>query len=340
MSPCFFVLSGLVIAYSLRSHLVDPPNPAAGEPDALTRYRPMSIGRFMGRRFARLTPPYYAAIVVALLFAAGAAAQGGHPYEPGYAPFTVPRFATHLVYAQELAGFVNFNDVLWTLSLEMQFYFVFAVLVVAYQWLTRRMSPTIARYVVYGVPAVAGLAWPFGLFDGDERAIWIGPLWYSFAAGILIFARWQRQIPSLAVVAYLGALTVAPLVYSQGARFVVTAAITTVALWFAVERDRMGRWLADRVSQFLGRVSYSLYLLHTPVLGATLVAVGVIGERTWAWQAFGLVAAVIASLLAAEIGYRLVEAPAIAWSKRLKASGSGSGPATTTSGPSTRPAPA
>ena len=81
----------------------------------------------------------------------------------------------------------------------------------------------------------------------------------------------------------------------------------------------LGRWLADRASQFLGRVSYSLYLIHTPILGAVLVVTTkVLGEPTVAKQILAIVAGIIVSLVAAEVFYRAVERPAIMMSRRLR----------------------
>ncbi len=321
----FFVLSGLVIAYSLRANLetsqsetVDFENRSNTEGD-----RPaFDAVNFITRRIVRLTPPYHAAIVVALLFALGAALEGGHDYLPGGAPFGTVRLFTHLIYAQELFGFVNFNDVFWTLSIELQFYLVFAALVFAQDRLGRVRRPAATLPILYGVSAAISLLWPFGLLGDDSRAVWFMPLWYSFLLGVLIFARWRRQIPAWALVVYLVLLTVAPLVSGRNGRFAWVSVATTALLWIAVERKRLGRWLSDRASQFLGRVSYSLYLIHTPVLGAALVAMAkVLGEPTAGKQLLGIVVAVVVSLVAAEVFYRAIERPAVVMSRRLKRGG-------------------
>ncbi len=321
----FFVLSGLVIAYSLRANLetsqsetVDLENRSNTEGD-----RPaFDAVNFITRRIVRLTPPYHAAIVVALLFALGASLEGGHDYLPGGAPFGTVRLFTHLIYAQELFGFVNFNDVFWTLSIELQFYLVFAALVFAQDRLGRVHRPAATLPILYGVSAAISLLWPFGLLGDDSRAVWFMPLWYSFLLGVLIFARWRRQIPAWALVVYLVLLTVAPLVSGRNGRFAWVSVATTALLWIAVERKRLGRWLSDRASQFLGRVSYSLYLIHTPVLGAALVAMAkVLGEPTAGKQLLGIVVAVVVSLVAAEVFYRAIERPAVVMSRRLKRGG-------------------
>lgn len=307
----FFVLSGLVIAYSLRANLETAPD-GEGKPE-------FDAGNFALRRIVRLTPPYHAAIIVALVFALGAAIEGGHSYLPGGTPFGLLRLFTHLIYAQELFGFVNFNDVFWTLSIELQFYLVFAALVFAQDRLGRIRPPARTLQVLYGISAALSLLWPMGLLGDDSRAIWFAPLWYSFMLGVLLFARWRRQIPAWALAVYMALLTVAPVVAGRDGQFAWVSVATTALLWLAIERERLGRWLADRVSQFLGKVSYSLYLIHTPVLGAALVvAAKVLGQPTAAKQILGIVIGVVASLVAAEIFYRAVERPAIMMSRRLR----------------------
>lgn len=314
----FFVLSGLVIAYSLRTNLEIPPGDAATDPGSADRPS-FDVGNFVVRRIVRLTPPYHAAIIVALLFALGASLEGGHEYLPGGAPFGLVRLFAHLIYAQELLGFVNFNDVFWTLAIELQFYLAFAVLVFAQDRLGRSRRPATTLQVLYGISAAISLLWPFGLFGDDARPIWFAPLWYSFMLGVLIFARWRRQIPAWPLALYMMLLAVAPLVSGRDGQFAWVSVGTTALLWIAVERDRLGRWLADRPSQFLGRVSYSLYLIHTPILGAVLVvATKLLGDPSVAKQLLSIVVGIVVSLVSAEIFYRAVERPAIMMSRRLR----------------------
>ena len=306
----FFVLSGLVIAYSLRKHLA--PEPTSDRPE-------FDAPNFALRRIVRLTPPYHAAIIVTLVFAFGAALEGGHDYRPGGAPFGMIRLFAHLIYAQELFGFVNFNDVFWTLSIELQFYLAFGLLVLAYDRLSRSGRPIAILQVLYGVSAALSLLWPLGIVGEDRRAVWFMPLWYSFMLGVLVFARWRRQIPARALAGYMALLTVAPLVAGYGGAFAWVSVATAALLWIAIERDRLGRWLADRASQFLGRVSYSLYLIHTPILGASFVVMAKLtGEPTLVKQLLGVLVTLIVTLVASEIFYRAVERPAIEMSRQLK----------------------
>jgi peptidoglycan/LPS O-acetylase OafA/YrhL len=79
----------------------------------------------------------------------------------------------------------------------------------------------------------------------------------------------------------------------------------------------MDRWPSSRLINNLGRTSYSLFLIHYPVL---------IIVTTW-WVAFdwssprqadaGLVVSYVASLVAAEMFFRTVEVPAVQLSRQF-----------------------
>jgi len=88
------------------------------------------------------------------------------------------------------------------------------------------------------------------------------------------------------------------------------ASISLVALCFADEVA--DRYLSSPVPMWLGRVSYSLYLLHVPILDFVL------HNFYGTVPLIGLIAlAVGLSLVAAELAYRFVERPAIALGRRL-----------------------
>jgi peptidoglycan/LPS O-acetylase OafA/YrhL len=76
------------------------------------------------------------------------------------------------------------------------------------------------------------------------------------------------------------------------------------------------RLLGARPLQWLGRVSYSLYLIHVPVLAATVHLLHPHLKLEWI-----LAAVPFLSLLAAEGMYRLVEAPSIKLGRRLTSRG-------------------
>ena len=144
----FFVISGFVIAYSIRD---DPVTLGYA-------------GRFAVRRSLRLDPPYWCAIAVGTLWIAARHRLGsaGEPLP------TVPQVLSHLAYLQGILGQRNIIIVFWTLCLEVQLYLAFITLLLASRWVPRR-----ARFDLGYAGATAtlcafvlSLAWPAGLVGG------------------------------------------------------------------------------------------------------------------------------------------------------------------------------
>ena len=114
----FFVISGFVIAYSLR--------------DA-TRGS-FSLKTFILRRAIRLDPPYWVAILVKWTVGA---LQSLVTHKEVWIP-TAPNLLAHMFYLQDILGHGQMNAVFWTLCIEFQLYIVFAALLVVSNWLAPR----------------------------------------------------------------------------------------------------------------------------------------------------------------------------------------------------------
>jgi peptidoglycan/LPS O-acetylase OafA/YrhL len=71
--------------------------------------------------------------------------------------------------------------------------------------------------------------------------------------------------------------------------------------------------------QYLGRISYSLYLVHM-LVGTPLVRFGLrhLGKISFGTALVLMGLAVAASVVAAHIMYVVVERPAVRWSHRLR----------------------
>lgn len=94
----------------------------------------------------------------------------------------------------------------------------------------------------------------------------------------------------------------------------LTAGAVTAAMIAALSSGTFGALLRLRTIHWLGKVSYSLYLLHTVVLFSLVYLLyGVLPL----WAILALVLPV--SMVAAAAGYRLLEVPSIALGRRLTA---------------------
>jgi hypothetical protein len=301
----FFVLSGFVISLSV----------AHGD------WTPRYLLRFMARRSVRLDPPYWAAIVLEPLLGWIGMRFLGDPY-------TLPTLGgmlAHLVYLQDLLGVGQISAVFWTLCFEVQFYLLLVgMLVLTTQlerWtgLSRRgvLAVTLLALVGYSLLMRAGLA-PApvkGLMLERSYQFGLGIIAWLFASG--------RLAPRQALPLLLG------IVAARAAAGAVLEALviggTTLVCCLALRSARLNAVAEARPLQFLGRISYSLYLFHGVVLwrGATvwlMVIAGLPGQRGLALV--GLAGLLAASVVFSYVIHRIVEVPALRLSRRM-AKGSG-----------------
>lgn len=251
----FFIISGFVMALSSEKLL--------GPRDSI---------RFLRLRWIRIAPPYL--IVTAALVLFGLLARKADP--------TVASISNAVVFVPvlDLDRYVPpALTVGWTLSFEFTFYLLVAALIV----LARRHR---LRWMI-GVlltAALVGTIWPPSVFILG----WVtNPIGLEFALGIGAFLLWRsgalhRRRPAWIALGIAGGLAlVSELLVGFGAvseeQFVVDGRLSLhrVVLWglpvfailLAVVPTRISpRRLPSRVLRVLGDSSYSIYLVHIPVL--------------------------------------------------------------------------
>ena len=292
----FFVLSGFVIAYSVRDARVTP------------RY----IGRFALRRSLRLDPPYWATIAAAL--ALSAVSSQALPDQAKHLP-SVPDVLAHLVYAQQLLGVPHILGVFWTLCLEIQFYLVYVVGVFVAQRLGRGQEAW-----VFGPLWILSLLVGCGVLPVDHAVfLWAWPYFFlGMSCAWLVIGRistpvWMAIVASSAV---LGLDANGPVAVAMA-----TAVVIAIA---ARPRPDGSRWLQTvtlgPVLQYLGRISYSLYLTHL-LVGSKSARLGIrlLGhDRLDHLQVtLLLVGCTALSIGVAHLMHVLVETPAMRWSQRI-----------------------
>ena len=292
----FFVLSGFVMMHSVRGLAFD-----AG------------MGRrFMLRRLLRLTPPYYAAIAFVIGYVALKAVLQHQP-----AP--VPRagvVVAHLLYLQDIASLEPISVVFWTLCIEIQFYLVFTLLMLAQHHAGGRWGAHKATLVALAGAALIGLPWAFGIVSVPLYPGGFVSFWYCFMLGVLVSAQAAGGAPRAVFFGFVGLLVAAGVVTRSG---VAWASLAGTALIYVGTRSAwLDRLLNLRALQYLGLVSYSLYLTHNQITGATQFALKRFVAPT-AWAELALLGAfIVACVLFASLCHRLVERPSIAWSRRVR----------------------
>lgn len=95
------------------------------------------------------------------------------------------------------------------------------------------------------------------------------------------------------------------------------AAATAAGLWLSFRHGLAQDTFRGAPFQFLGKISYSIYLMHVPVLMIGLAAWNRLAGRSIAADAAGLVLAIVGVIAVSYIFWWLIERPAHRWSQAL-----------------------
>ncbi|WP_370878316.1 acyltransferase family protein [Variovorax paradoxus] len=298
----FLVIAGFLAAASLA-------------PDGVLRVdRPFA--RIL-QRYGRLVMPYLAALIVCVLVAALVRPWLGNDDVP--ASPSIGQLLAHGLLLQDLLGYEALSTGVWYVAIDFQL-FVLALSLMALPAMWRRTPATPAsrqRWIpvalVLGV-ALASLALFNRNTDLDTTALYF---FGAYGLGMLAFwigratraSTWQSAIVLLALTG-AGALAI-------DWRSRIAIALVSALLIAIAQRQNwlsMARWPdAAQPLQRLGRISYSLFLIHFPVLLATNAAVGQMGPHA-AWiDALGMAATFGLSVAAALLLYRWVEVRPASW---------------------------
>ena len=277
----------------------------------------VELGAFARARVFRIVPAYYASL--GLLWAASLTDAGRWAVFDPILPWDV---VVHALFVHNLlpASIWSINGVYWTLGLEAQLYVVFPLLVAA----ARRVG--IAR-VAAGLLALA-VAWPAAVHalvpdsdlpGGAWAVVYAGlPARLSeFGAGMAAAALvtrgvppWARRAaPALALVwlpaSYAVEILKVPFPIDKPLNALSFAAlVVTMVGW---ETPRPG--LLTRAMAHVGEVSFSLYLIHQPLI---LVLRPYLFAQRWSHGAIWALAVGVgmpALVLLSTAYHRLFEAP-------------------------------
>lgn len=248
----FFVLSGFIIAATCRDHL--------GQPRELPRY--------LARRCWRVYPIYWAALGLGVAVFAALAPE----------PITHPNWFQEWVETLLLlpqANLPRFLPVSWTLSYELHFYTMFALLFL--------VPKRFAGVAVVGWAVVVATLTALSIRPENRHlAFATNPLVLEFAAGCLIAWRPVRLSAraalglTLAAAGWCGGGSIlafdpdpAKLPVNYAVRALVFGVPMALIVLAATGWERDGGRLRSRALARIGDASYSIYLVHVPLLMVT-----------------------------------------------------------------------
>lgn len=300
----FFLLSGLALSKMLSG--------------AQTSFQ-----RYAARRVIRIYGPY----LIALLFSiAGAAiwhnrADFGLWSKAWSQPIDLSLVLQHVLFLGHYDS-AQYNLSFWSLIHELRISLLFPLLYAA----IRRVRPTVAL-------AIAMLSSMFAHERAQQHTkmhdLWVTASYIGiFACGVLIvenaeaISRWFRSLARFKRVLF-GLVSFA--LYNEGHRLGSARAVWRFQEWsivagsaglivVAMNSVSAKRFLQTQVPQFLGKISYSLYLTHAAVLFALTAMVW--GKTP---QPYFVALFVLTALLMATLFHRFVEQPFIRLSRSVTA---------------------
>lgn len=271
--PLFFVLSGFVIHHAYGGRLGDAA----------------AVRRFVVRRFGRLYPLHLFTLGLMLGLEVVKLILTGVGVSAGQAPFTgtnsLDNLAAQLGLLQAVIpfGYYGWNGPSWSISVEWAAYLVFAAVAV--------VGGAGGRRATWGLAAVAGgllialevFLPSLGTMEGKGLVLAVfgfftGGLVHQ-AYGLLRARGWRGGGATEA----LGlSLLFALFWFGPSSQTLQIAGFAVVILVFAFEGGFASRRLKGAVFQLLGRISYSIYLVHFVLLsllgGLLRAAQGVTGQ--------------------------------------------------------------
>ncbi len=288
----FFVLSGLVLG----RQLLGP--------------RPPGYGIFVAKRVARLYPPYAAAVLLAAILQA---LCGGHlPHGPSAwltQSWTDPlTWRVVASYALMLGQTIAVDNPVWSLDYEMRLSVLLPLLLIPAQRIGQRATLAVVVVMMFGGDHIQHATTQPAIVLAARMALYAG----MFLLGTLLagqVTRLRRLPPGWPAIA-LGLLAWAIMwVDRYDAAQAIGAALLIAAV---LAPGPLANFCHRGVPRFLGRISFSLYLIHVPLVLALLSL-----TAGWLPQDALIVALPPLAIGLGWVFYRLVESPSHGWARQI-----------------------
>jgi len=268
------------------------------------------------QRYFRLALPYFAAIGIAIV--AGAIGRDWIDNDVAGAMPTIQQLLAHVLFLQDVLGYESLSAGLWFVCISFQLtlicvagFFVRDVLLCKMPaWIHARVSrlPMALGWLL----AVASLFYFNRVSSWESWAVFF---FCQFFLGVLVQRALENPRAQRSLAIYVLVVTVS-LAVDWRPRLALALA-TGLVLFAGGKLGALSRWPSNRVVAFMGRTSYSLFLIHFPVL---IIVATLWEQQEWTspmGAVAGLVFAYGVSVAAATLFYRFVEQPATRLSRRF-----------------------
>lgn len=223
---------------------------------------------FYARRFWRIVPPYWAALLGSLVLV-----WLGITTSPEALPVGLKDAAIYGVLLQDALDSVTPNGTFWSIAVEVHIYVIFPLLLL----LVRRSRPHVVGLLVLlgivGLHVAQGVVPTLGMLDRFTPQFLV-----LFVFGMMAVAGARQPLPwgrmaagllscTVLIIAWVGPeLVIQNLFWFD---LLVGASAATLFAWLATEPEgALGRTLALPWLRFVGSFAFSLYLVHGPILQA------------------------------------------------------------------------
>ena len=278
---------------------------------------PQGVGRHphfwpvLSKRFVRLSLPYSAALVVAIVV--NETVRGlGFEHDSVSATPTWASVIAHLLLLHSVADFESISAGVWYVAIDFQLY----ALCLLWLWLCKQGS----RWAGWGqagiTAATAASLWVWNL--NPDLDIWA--VYFMGAYGLGMMAWWathsEQRVQRMLWVALIAALTLAALGMEWRDRIALAGGS---ALLLAVGgnvqwREAVRTWQLPPLV-WVGQRSYSIFLIHFPMCLLVSAEIHTHWPDSMAANSLGMVAAVLLSISAGAMLYEWTERSTATWQR-------------------------
>ena len=294
----FFLISGFVIPFSIRR---DSAAPVLG---------------FAVRRLFRIYPAYWLSVPLAAFVFYWLVGQ----------PFTAAELAANLTLTQDIFGLRPAEGVYWTLTVELAFYALCVALLLCRSLFSARRIALLSVALAAAHTFAMFMRWLGTPVISVGASFWLLNLSVMLCGALFRLVRSDSAPDRLAGLALRGLaifyVAVLPAVVVLAIHKPFNYAVPYAIAFAVFIAGTTVLRIETRLTDWLGRISYSIYLFHPIVFQPVyLWLMRQPAESAWRTQhlAVYLLANLVLTLIAAVLVFRFVEQPGIRLGRRLAA---------------------